>query len=345
MTQLDKETLDYLKSNIEREVRENVERRLFKTWTALAAAFLAGVGLVGTPWLISYLDGKVSKAVEVHVKEQASAPTARAKQLAEEAQTLAQSAREKITTALSEIELRRKLIDEGLSDMRTKAALAGEEVVRLRSEFAVRAKEIDSALKSARDRVGEIDDRATQLSDRLRNAVPDAGVLASLAVDVKSLVTEVKRLDDELRRVAQKAGAPGIVSESPEQRAQFAKLEQTATQRTQVVQANAPSTTVYVQFAGVSRDVIKELSLRLTQAGWKVPGEERLKSAIGLREVRCFYETDCESARQLRDQINAFLAEQYGSARYAVKINPLYAFSPKPRQGILEVWVELPNPS
>lgn len=140
MAELDKETLDYFKINIEREVRENVEKRLFKTWLALAAAFLTGVGLVGTPWMVSYLDGKIATAVATHVQSQTQEPTERAKKLAAEAQSLAESARDKISTALAEVELRRKMVDEALLDMRTKSSLAGEQVDKLRSAFDVRAK-------------------------------------------------------------------------------------------------------------------------------------------------------------------------------------------------------------
>lgn len=353
MVGFDKDTFDYIKGNLEREVRDNVEKRLFKTWTALAAAFLAGVGLVGTPWVLSYLDKQVSTVVERRVSEQVQAPTERARKLAEEAQTVAQTARDKISTAVAEVEARRKVVDDLLVELRTKSGVAGEQVEKLRSDFDLRSKTIDASLTSARNSVGEIADQAKQLSDRLRTAVPDAGVLASLTVDVKSLVDEVARLDTELKRVSDKTA----VAEKPERaetaqpaetapRAEIAELARTASARTQAVQANAPSTTVYVQFAGaVNRDVIKTISARLIQGGWKVPGEERIASAATLHEIRCFYDTDCKNAEALRDQLNAIFGELYNSNKYNVTIKPRLTYSPKPRQGILEVWVELPNPA
>ena len=345
MPEFDKDTLDYFKSNLEREVRENVEKRLFKSWLALAAAFLTGVGFIGAPWLISYLDGKVSTAVETQVTNRVAEPTARAKQVAEDAQLLAQTARDKISTALAEVELRRKLVDEALLDMRTKSSVAGEQVDKLRSAFEVRAKEIDTALKSARDRVSEIDDKATQLSDRLRNAVPDAGVLASLAVDVKSLVGEVGQLGTELKRVAEKAGAPPVAEATREQQAQIAKLEETATQRTQQVQQQAPGVTVYVQFAGLNREHIKNLSAQLAQGGFKVPGEERLAAAANLREIRCFYPPDCQQAKKVKELVDGYLADLYNDSTRTVTIKELYSFTPKPRQGIIEIWLGLGNPA
>ena len=103
---------------------------------------------------------------------------------------------------------------------------------------------------------------------------------------------------------------------------------------------------MYVQFAGaINRDVIKTISARLIQGGWKVPGEERIGTAAGLHEIRCFYEADCTNAEQLRDHVNAIFGDLFNSNKYDVAIKPRYNFSPKPRQGILEVWVELPSPS
>jgi len=344
MPTFDRDTLDYFKGNLEREVRDNVEKKLFKTWTALAAAFLVGVGLVGTPWLISYLDGKIASAVQEHVRREASEPTEKAKKLAEEAERVAKSATDSAANSLSEIKLRRQLLDEGLGEMRNKAALVAAEMEKLRGDFTVRAREIDMALKAARDRVSEIDDRAQQQSDRLRNAVPDAAVLASLAVDVKSLVAEIARLGAELKRVAEKAGAPIAAEAEREQQMQIAKLEEAAVQRTAQVQPSAMKLTAYIQFAGLDREYIKGLSAQLDEAGFKVPGEERLAAAAGLQEIRCFYQADCQQAGKMKEVIDGYLASLYKDRSRTMTVKPLFGYTPKPRQGIVEVWLGLANP-
>ncbi|MFO1079323.1 MAG: hypothetical protein U1E23_01665 [Reyranellaceae bacterium] len=335
MPELDKETLEYFRSNLERDVRESVERKLFRTWTALATAFLAGVGLVGAPWLMGYLDRQIAEAVHDRVGKAVNEPTEKARKQAEEAETVAR-------TSLSELQVRKRVLDESLEDMRRKSAEADTDMAKLRRDVASGVREINDALKASQERLGEIDDRARQLSDRLRNAVPDAAVLASLTEDVKALVGEVARLGGELKRVADKAGAPVAADLDKVQQQQMASLQQTAVQRTQqVAQMPTSGLTVYLQFAGFDRDTVKGLSKRLAAAGFHVPGEERIGAAQGLREIRCFYVADCEQAARLKEVIDGYLRTVEKEPVRTVTVKSLPDYTPKPRPGIVEVWVGL----
>lgn len=332
MPEIDRETLEYFRSNLERDVRESVEKKLFRTWTALAVAFLAGVGVVGWPWVTGYLDRQIAEAVKQHVATAVSEPTERAKKQAVEAENVARS-------SLSELQVRRKVLDEGLEEMRRNSTEVSAEMTKLRRELAVGAKEMDDTLKASRERLGEVDDRAKQLSDRLRNAVPDADVVASLTRDMKALVAEVGQLGQELKRVADKAGAPMAPELERVQQVQITSLEKAAAERSQQVQKAPTALTAYVQFAGFDRVTIKGLSERLVQAGFNVPGEERISSANRLREIRCFYPADCEQAARMKEVIDGYLRTVDGGTARPMAVKSLSDYTPKPRQGIVEVWI------
>lgn len=336
MADIDKETLDYLRGNLEREVRENVEGRLFRYWIALSAAFLGGVGLVGVPWALSYLDGKITTAVEAKVEAVTVTATERAKQLSVEAQQIAQEARDDVRSALTDIDTRRTIAQDQLVAMRAQADRVGDQFTDLRTE-----------VEEARGRLGEIEDRANQQSDRLRNAVPDAGQIATLVQDFRALVEQVSKINAELAELrTQTAVRPAEAADvqlSQQLTQQLTQLEQSSQQRIEQAQSIMPETTVYLQFAQLTRENAKALSSQLRDANWKLPGEERLDSAEGLREIRCYYEDDCTAAVRLKADVEEALA-RLGFGKVEIGIKSLLDFSPKPRQGVMELWLGLENP-
>jgi hypothetical protein len=337
MAEIDKDTLDYLRSNLEREVRENVESRLFRFWIALAAAFLGGVGLVGVPWSLAYIDGKISRAVEAKVQDATVEPTEKAKRLAEEAQDIAQQARDEVRKALTEIDARRTIAEEELVNMRAQAGRVNEQITTLRTQ-------VTESYQTARDRLAEIEDRSNQLSDRVRNAVPDAGQIASMVHDFQALVEEVARIDGQLAQVVEQTGTPPVPDEADALKGeQLVQLEQSSNQRVMQAQVSAPSSTVYMQFAQLTRENAKAISAQLLDAGWKVPGEERLDSAAGLHEIRCYYEEDCSAAERLKADTEAALT-RLGFSPQEIAIRKLLTYTPKPRQGVLEIWLGMENP-
>ena len=332
MPDIDKETLDYLRGNLEREVRENVEGRLFRYWIALSAAFLGGVGLVGVPWTLSYLDGKITTAVETKVEAVTVKATETAKLLSEEAQDIAQKARDDVRSALTEINMHREGEQDQLAKMRAQANRVGDQFSDIRT-----------AVEEARGRLGEIEDRANQQSDRLRNAVPDAGEIATLVQDFQTLVEQVAHINARLAELRTQTGAGSTEPVDAQQSQQFTQLEQSSQQRVEQAQTIPAKSTVYVQFAQLTRENAKALSSQLS-ANWKVPGEERLDSAEGLHEIRCYYEDDCKAAAiRLKADVEEALA-RLGFGKVEIGINSLLKFTPKPRQGVMELWLGLENP-
>jgi hypothetical protein len=89
------------------------------------------------------------------------------------------------------------------------------------------------------------------------------------------------------------------------------------------------------------RTTIQKITAKLRQEGWSVPGEQRLASAAGLHEVRYFYPQDKPAAEAVANDINT------GATDLQIAIKPVatkfVTINAKPNQGIIEVWLEVPN--
>ncbi|MCA0870868.1 hypothetical protein LCL97_08535 [Seohaeicola saemankumensis] len=96
---------------------------------------------------------------------------------------------------------------------------------------------------------------------------------------------------------------------------------------------------VYVQFAGVARERIQQISEELRRFSYELPGEERLSTAAGKHEVRYFWDDDREAARALASRTNDVLADL--GYRANVIAEDLTGFGgKKPQKNTLELWLE-----
>jgi hypothetical protein len=100
--------------------------------------------------------------------------------------------------------------------------------------------------------------------------------------------------------------------------------------------------TVYLQFAGGARGRAQELAERLSADDFIMPGEERHAGAAGKREIRYYYDEDVPSAERLADATHQALIGMGYPGEPPVKLTDLTGYrGQKPKQGILELWVEL----
>lgn len=89
--------------------------------------------------------------------------------------------------------------------------------------------------------------------------------------------------------------------------------------------------TIYVQFAGASREIVEGLMANLRRNGWNIPGEpERLRSAAGLNEVRYGRSADRDAAEDLADALT-----RAGFTSEPVVTKFVRVVRPK----VLEVWI------
>lgn len=100
-------------------------------------------------------------------------------------------------------------------------------------------------------------------------------------------------------------------------------------------------TTVYFQFAGVTRELAEEISRNLDDSSFHFPGEERVAAAANKSEVRYFFEEDMDQAILLAKRANEVLESMALEANVSARFVQLAKGSP--RRGILELWLE-PKP-
>lgn len=86
--------------------------------------------------------------------------------------------------------------------------------------------------------------------------------------------------------------------------------------------------TVYIQFAGFSREAANAARDTLNGLGWRVPGAERLAAASGLREIRYRSDTD-------KDAADLLAADLRKSDLPEVKVRKVGIIT----RGTLELWV------
>ena len=99
--------------------------------------------------------------------------------------------------------------------------------------------------------------------------------------------------------------------------------------------------TVYLQFAGGTRDQARQLSKSLQDKGYKIPGEDRTEAAAGKREVRYFYAAQKAIGIQLAaDATQALQRLGYPS----LQVSAVLAANPAKSNpdGKLELWLEIP---
>jgi energy-coupling factor transporter ATP-binding protein EcfA2 len=99
--------------------------------------------------------------------------------------------------------------------------------------------------------------------------------------------------------------------------------------------------TIYFQFAGGSRDQAQQLSKALQDKGYKIPGEERIATAAGKREVRYFYAAQKTIAAQLASDTTQIL-QRLGYP--SLSVSAVFAGDPTKSNpdGKLELWLEIP---
>ena len=84
------------------------------------------------------------------------------------------------------------------------------------------------------------------------------------------------------------------------------------------------------------------LSQKLKAIGYKLPGEERVDTAQGRREVRYFYAPDKDDAERLAQDTTKALAELGFPDKPAVTTRSMLDYSGKKNApGVLELWLDL----
>jgi hypothetical protein len=178
----------------------------------------------------------------------------------------------------------------------------------------------------------------TALNESVAEAVDARSLLKKDIIDIKVRTETVSVLIAQLTSMAEKLGK----SDQPNAQAYNDVVSKLDTAQKKA-EALAKRPTVYLQFAGGARSRAKELLAKLLDTDrFVLPGEERHGGAAGKREVRYYDAADLDGAKALADATLKALIDMKYSGDQQVKIIDLTGYNGlKPKQGILELWVEL----
>ncbi|MEL6999957.1 MAG: hypothetical protein AAFP68_16985 [Pseudomonadota bacterium] len=338
---MDDNALELLERRLSERIETRVRGRLFRFYGAVGGIAIGVISFFGYN-IVSSLEDTAKKFAENAVAE----AVRNADQAARDASKQTVKVSERLT-ALDEFQQRRIQM---LIESEEQLAQAQAKIDRLSNSISGRIDSIDRNIQ-------ETEAQVTAQSQRLQ-AKDVAGVdyVDEVAVNVANLAAQVAILEAQLREVREKAptgidyqvGAadPAQIEQAAQSRALPAPVlinpvTGLATKIEQPVQPFKPlgDTTVYVQFAGVARDVMTALTDRLDAPEFKLPSAERTKHAAGTHDIRYFFDTDFEQAEKLRDLMNGVLAKS--GYRAEIELRDLTAYKgAKPSPGTVELWLE-----
>ena len=330
---MDSNEFELTRRRLEDEVRGKVEGSLFRYYRNLGSAILAalaGVGFfVGWPALRSQIDNEVKAQISTQVTE----PVRKANEAADQARKSASEADKVANETLSRLEDRQEQLRDQIGNINR----SYEDAAILLGATKSRLKAIDSNLAGLEEAVRYFNDLAK------RDPVG--------RLEIDSLKETIAKVAASAAELAKLLGANSLIVDNAIVDTTQEQLQQVVTDQTQAIETNDNATqndprgasTVFVQFAGGSREAIQRVTEVLKQQKWKVPGEERIGAAAGKREIRYFHESDRNAAMLLRDDLNTALQTVGLGAVQIGEIGAPLDVAKKPAKGVLEVWVEIPT--
>ncbi len=317
---IDPDTLDLLERRFADKVEAQVRDKLFRFYRALWAIALVALGFFG----YNVVSGLTDAA-----KDYAGDAVA-------DAVTEADAAADRANSKLSEVAARLEAMD-AFHERREAAILENESrLAASQAKVDSLSAEIDRQLVGIQAKLGET---AAQLEAQRQRATETAGIgnLEDLRASLVGLAEQVKGIGESVvgleARVSEAGGEPlSTAAPDPTRIATIIAGVESAPP------LPAVTGTVYLQFAGVEREVALGISAALDAADYDMAREERIASATGLHEVRFFHAGDRARAERLVADVNQALAE--GGFRADVTLKDLTRYGTKPREGVMELWLE-----
>ena len=235
------------------------------------------------------------------------------------------------------------------------------EILERVTETRVMAKRANMVIQRLEKQLDDFQPQAENLDETIERVralnVTSQDLIAAYSQEVQPLVLNVESLSSQLRALAEQvnqlntiATAGGLNSDG--ESAQTFQQRGTAIQSVisdakeaeeRLMQARN-KTTVFFQFAG-RREQAEVLSTVLKGKGYVVPGEDRERGSAGKHEVRYFHDEDKAVAQRLAEDTNrALVSLEYPDRKANVTARSLVSYrGKKPRLGVLELWLEIPQ--
>lgn len=346
-------------------VEQRVRARLIKFYGGIGAAVIGVVGYIGfniydeaaeqltrniarLEEQLASLDGMVSSKVDEYIEKNLLPIEQEAEDLLRETEDKAQgmlaSAKVQSEKALVRIEM----ADAVLGDSRHKLAEITEQLANAKVRLKADTEDIFGRVNDATKKLSVFTSEVDRQRVKAENLYAGAGNLADLAASVKELADQMAGIDARVRDIADRTNTP--IAES----AELVQSKLSTIAAYSAVQAGAPQqgpvlssaslllpedTTVFIQFTELPRAKVQLIGDQLERFGYAVPGEEEVKTAGELAEVRYFFKADRLMAEQLASNVT-FTLSDVGYPDQTINTVSFVNYSgrkPKPRT--LELWL------
>ena len=323
---VDKETMELIERRLSEKVEARVRTKLFKYYGSVGAVALTILGFFSYS-IVSGLEGLAKD----YARKAAAPAVAEAEQATE-------AARNKTTELLVRLNAFEELQIE-----RVKQLSASErEILEARAALSSFSNEIEDRIGAIKDDIKNTEAQLTAQGERFEGKeVAGIDYVASVERNLASLAKQVSILEQQLREVREKTEQSLAVSYSTEgvDAGQITRLASVQEPVVDTDLAETAETTVYFQFAGISRTEAKRISGMLRDQNFEFPGEELHKAAFGAHEIRFFHDEDEARADRLVRVLNLTLKKLGYKNNVNVRDARNYRGA-KPKIGTIELWLE-----
>lgn len=315
MVSNEEDRLELLERQLSEKVAERVRLALFKLYATVGVAVIFVVGFVSWDIVEDIKDELKSEYIQEIDKD---------------------------------IDTKRKRIDEQVIESK----LVSERVNRTIRDIDQRLLDYQSKIEQidyTYERVNTIYEQVEELNVNAKNFIDIyEKEVSPLAENVSALTDQIAVLAEQLIAIDEMASkdsravedASATVKPTSERQMLIQSVITQADKVQQSIESARERNTVFFQFATATRNEAEELSSRLRNAGFYMPGEERTERAYTRHEVRYFHSGDEQAARRLA----RVATEQVASMGYPdleVDVRDFTAYSSKkPREGVLELWLD-----
>lgn len=305
--------LELIERRLTDRVATNVKGSLFKTYGLIGAVVGAVLTYVGID-----IFERITERADTQTQEMIAKKVDPALQAAQ-AQT------EKVTIQLGVIEALNQRAQATID--RLNEQLAG---------FEPKAEK----LKDLADQVDTLDLRRKEVEASLTTVGQSISSLGELGGKLAELANQVKSLSDVVATLQLSRETSSNVQTIANATQALANVSEQVTQRLSDIRNQ---TRVFFQFYGMPREVAAELTRRLRDLGYVVPGEEQVRpSGSPISEIRYFWDQDAARAEDLRAAVSSLLEPAGIAAPPPVVKSNVDWSKQKPREGTVELWVGLP---
>ena len=326
MALMEKDEEELLQRRLEETIRANVEAKLFRYYRNVGSLIITILGIVGVTIGWPALQAQIRTAIETQISAQVQKPVADARDVATQAEKLAEDSRRAVETGLSLIRDKQTRITDTLGRLDARSD-------DLNGTFAKVYAQIAKLNQNAED----LQERMDTFNEQVKFNLATQDDLNAINRDLSALATKSSDLAAAVQGIQASSGS---VDGEMALANSFEDVATQAKERSETVATT--KSTVYVQFAGGRREDIKTIIEKLKNRDWLVPGEERTPNAAGLKEIRYFHAQDADGAERLAADTNAAL-DEIGFGTVVVSAKDFTSFPKPPRQGVLELWVTIPG--